>query len=135
MSRHLAEVATSTLNQKLLRHQHAKKLRSRHHSMVVTSVAKKEGREIIQQSRYQMQEIKVATSAAKKRGRDIIQWSRHQFQRKKVAMSLSGRDINCEDLRSRHHLAVATSSAKERRSRRHSVVATSVARKGGHDII
>ena len=49
MSQHLEEVTTSTLNQKLSRHQLAKKIRSRHHSVVVTSVRKKEGRDIIPQ--------------------------------------------------------------------------------------
>ena len=110
MSRHLEEVATSTLNQKLSRHQLPKKLRSRHHSVVVTSVAKKEGRDIIQRSRHPLQ---------RPEGRDIIQWSRHQLQGLEVTTSL----------------AVATSDAKERKSRHHSVVATSVTRKRGRDVI
>ena len=115
MLQHLAEVATSTLNHKLSRHQLAKKLRSRHHSMVVTSIAKKEGRHIIQQSRHQMQEIKVgtsfrgrdirckekrsrhhsmvATSVQKKEGRDVIKRSQHQLRRLEVAISFSSRDI------------------------------------------
>ena len=65
-----------------------KELRSRHHSVVATSIAKKEGR-------------------------DIIQWSRHPLQKEKVATSLSGRDINCKERRSRHHLAVATSDPRD----------------------
>ena len=121
--------------------------------MVATSVARKEGRDVIQWSRHQLQEIKVATSfngrdisckklrsrhhlvvvtsVTRKEGRDIIQWSRHQFQGKKVVTSFSGRDISYKERRSRHHLAVATSSNgrdisyKERRSRHHLAVATS----------
>ena len=52
-SRHLEKVATPTLNQK----------RSRHHSVVATSVASKEGHDVIQWSRHQLQ---------RKEGRDII---------------------------------------------------------------
>ena len=55
----------------------------------------------------------VATSVASKEGRDIIQWSRHQLQVKKVATSFSGRDILYKELRSRHHSAVATSDPKD----------------------
>ena len=55
----------------------------------------------------------VATSAASKEGRDIIQWSRHQLQGSKVATSFSGRDISCKERRSRHHLVVATSDPRD----------------------
>ena len=68
-----------------------KDLRLRHHSMVATSVVRKGGRDIIKQSRHQMQ---------KKEGRDIIQWSRHQLQGKEVTTSFSCHDIRskgCED--------------------------------------
>ena len=99
--------------------------------MVATSVARKEGRDIIYRSRHQFQRNKVATSFSgrdisckerrsrhhlsvatsvpKKEGRDIIQWSRHQLQGKKVTTSFSGRDISCKEIRLRRHLAVATS--------------------------
>ena len=100
MSRHLEEVATSTLNQKLSRHQLAKKLRSRHHSVVVTSVIKKEGRDIIQQSRHHQQ---------KREGRDNSKRSRRPKPRLEVATSFSNRDISCTERRSRHHSVVATS--------------------------
>ena len=55
----------------------------------------------------------VATSVAKKEGRDIIQRSRHQIQRVKVETSLSSRDIRCMERRSRHHLAIATSDPRD----------------------
>ena len=55
----------------------------------------------------------VTTSVARKEGRDIIQWSRQQLQGKKVATSFSGRDISCKERRSRHHLAVATSDSRD----------------------
>ena len=66
----------------------AKKSRSRHHSVVMTLVTRKEGR-------------------------DIIQWSRHQLLGNKVTTSFSGRNISCKELRSRHHLAVATSDPRD----------------------
>ena len=136
MSRHLEEVATSTLNQKLSRHQLAKKLRLRQHSVVMTSVAKskavatsayKETRsrhhsEVATSSakeRTSRHHSVVATSAALKRGRDIIKRSRHQLRRLEVATLVS----SCDN------------RSKERRSRHHSVVATSVALKRGRDII
>ena len=50
----------------------------------------------------------VATSVTRKEGREIIQWSRHQLQGKKVATSSSGYDISYKERRSRNHLAVAT---------------------------
>ena len=103
--------------------------------MVATSDTKKEGRDIIQWSRQQLQRIKVttsfsgrdirykerrsrhhsvvATSVAKKEGRDIIQRSRRQIQRKEVATSFSGRDISYKERRSRHHLEVATSDPRD----------------------
>ena len=65
-----------------------KELRSRRHSVVATSVARKEGH-------------------------DVIQWSRHQLQGIKVATSFSDRDNGCKERRSRHHLAVATSVARD----------------------
>ena len=94
MSRHLEEVATSTLNQKQSRNQSAKKIRSRHQSEVVTSVVKKGGRDIIQRSRHHEQKREVATSF---NGRDV------SCTEKKVATTPSCRDINYEDLRSRHN--------------------------------
>ena len=78
--------------------------------MVATSVTRKEGCDIIQWSRHQLQRIEVATSFS---GRDIIQWSRHQLQGKKVGTSFSGRDIICKKRRSRHHLDVATSDPRD----------------------
>ena len=136
MSRHLEEVATSTLNQKLSRHQLAKKLRSRQHSVVVTLFAKSEAvatlaykeRRLRHHSEIATSSAKerrsqhhsvVATSVALKRGRDIIKRSRHQMRRLEVVTSVSSRD----------------NRSKERRSRHHSVVATSVALKIGRDII
>ena len=76
-----------------------KERRSRRHSVVATSDPRKEGRDVIQWSRHQIQGKKVATSlsgrdiTSKERGRDVIQRSRHQLQGKKVATSFSGRDI------------------------------------------
>ena len=115
--------------------------------MVATSVTKKEGRDVTQWSRHQLQRMEVATSfsghdisykerrsrcrsvvatsVARKQGRDVTQWSRHQLQRMEVATSFSGRDISCKELRSRRHLAVATSTLNHKRSRRHLAVATS----------
>ena len=79
--------------------------------------------------------IDVATSG---RGRDINTESEavatSACKEIKVATSFSGRDISCQERRSRHHSAVATLSAKERRLRHHLAVATSVALKGGRDI-
>ena len=65
-----------------------KESRSRHHSVVATSVTKKEGRDSI----YQL---------------------RHQLQRMEVATSFNGRDISCNERRSRHHSVVATSVIKK----------------------
>ena len=90
-----------------------KELRSRHHSVVATSVASKEGRNVIQWSRHQLQRKKVATSVARKEGRDVIQCSRHQLQRRKVATSFSGCDISFQELRSQHHSVVATSDPRD----------------------
>ena len=109
---------TSTLNQKQSRHQlqglevttslavatsDAKERRSRRHSVVVTSVTRKGGR-------------------------DIIQWSRHQLPGKEVATSFSCRDKSCKERRSRHHLAVATLVQRDLGSRHHLAVSTSVQR-------
>ena len=114
--------------------------------MVATSVARKEGHDIIHWSRHQLQGKKVATSFSgcdisyKERRLRRHQWSRHQLQGIKVAPSFNGRNISYKELRSRHHSVVATSitrkegrdvisgrdiSYKERRSQHHSVVATS----------
>ena len=46
----------------------------------------------------------VATSVSSKEGRDVIQWSRHQLQEKKVATSFSGRDISYKERRSGHQI-------------------------------
>ena len=98
-SRHLKAVATSTLNQKQSRHQLARNLRSRHHHL------KKEGLDISQMSRHQKSRKEVATSFSC-RDTSCIE--------KKVATTSSCRDINSEDLRSRHHQAVATTGARKR---------------------
>ena len=116
--------------------------------MVATSVEKKGGRDIIKLLRHHLavatsstkergsrHHSVVATSTTKREGNDVVKWSRHQLQGKEVATSFSCRDINCEDLRLRHHLAVVTSSAKERRSRHHSVVATSATKREGRDVV
>ena len=103
--------------------------------MVVTSVAKSE---VVATSAYKERRSRhhsmVATSVALKGGRDIIKRSRHQLQRREVATSLSSPDNRSKEKRSRHHSEVATSAAKERRSRHHSAVATSVVKNQGHDI-
>ena len=59
----------------------------------------------------------VATSVTRKEGRDVIQWSRHQLQGKKVATSFRGRNIRCKKLRSRRHSAVATSDLRNAKSK------------------
>ena len=99
MSRHLEAVATSTLNQKQSRHQLVKNLRSRHHHL------KKEGRDISQMSRHQKSRKEVATS-----------FSYHDTNciEKKVTTTPSFRDINSEDLRSRHQSDVETLVVKKR---------------------
>ena len=119
MSRHLDAVVTSTLNQKQSRHQLANRTRSRQHQL------KKEGRDISQRSRHQSE---VATAVVKKRGRNNTWLSRQQFHRKEVATTPGCRDINCEDLRSRQHLVVATTIAQNRRSRQHLAVTTFTAK-------
>ena len=98
MSRHLAAVATSTLNQKQSRQQLARKLKSRHQS-------------------------EVATAVVKTRCCDIIWLSRHQLRRLEVATSLSCRDIHCKGFkvatsaasksRSRHQPVVVTSHTRK----------------------
>ena len=70
----------STRNQKLSRHRLAKKLRSRHHSVVVTSVAKSEAvATSLAKERRSRHHSMVATSVALKGGRDIIQLSQHHL--------------------------------------------------------
>ena len=72
--------------------------------MVATSVALKEGRDIIKRSRHQLRKLEVATSFS---SREIIN------KRKKVATSVSGRDNSCKERRSQHHLAVTTSYPRD----------------------
>ena len=93
-----------------------KELRSRRPSVVTTSVTRKEGPDLLQWSRHQLQGIMVVTSVTRKEGRDISykeRRSRHQMLRKEVTTSLSDRDISCKEWRSRHHLAVARSNPRD----------------------
>ena len=103
--------------------------------MIVTSFAKSEA---VATSAYKERRSRhhsmVATSVALKGGRDIIKRSRHQLRRREVATSLSSPDNRTKEKRSRHHSEVATSAAKERRSRHHSAVATSLVKNQGRDI-
>ena len=126
MSRHLEEVATSTLNQKQSRHQLEEKLRSRHHSMVATLVALK---------RRSRQHLAVATSIAKTLGRDIIKQSRQQKKGTEVATSVRGRDIRCKDQKVTTTFNCRDIKYKEMRSRRHKEVATSISKKRSRDKI
>ena len=71
------------------------------------------GRDISCKELRSRRHLVVTTSIAKKEGRDIIQWSRHQLQRIEVATSFSSRDIRYKERRSRHHLAVVTSDLKD----------------------
>ena len=111
MSQHLDTVATSTLNQKQSRQQLARRKRSRqlqfkkeghdisqrsdsnsedkmsrHHLVVVTVIALKRGRDIIQLSRQQIH---------RREGRDNTWLSRHQLRRLEVATTSDCRDNNC----------------------------------------
>ena len=104
------EVATSECKENKVATSSAKEIRSQHQSEVATSIVKKGGRDIIQRSRHHEQKREVAKSF---NGRDV------SCTQKRVATTPSCRDINCEDLRSRHHQAVATTGARKR----------------GHDII
>ena len=70
------------------------------------------GRDISYKERRSRRHSVVATSVTRKERRGVIQWSRHQLQGKKVATSFSGRDISCKELRSRRQLAIVTSDAK-----------------------
>ena len=101
-SRHQKEVATEDkqLTEHLCRDIRSCRDISTKSEVVATSVCK---------------ETKVATSSAKERrsrhplnGRDI------SCTEKKVATRSSCCDINCKDLRSRHHKAVATTGARKR---------------------
>ena len=67
------------------------------------------GRDISYKERRSRRHSVAATSDPRKEGHDVIQWSRHQLQGKKVATSFSGRDITSKERRSRRHSAVATS--------------------------
>ena len=113
----------------------SKERRSRCHSVAATSITRKEGRDVIQWSRHQLQGKKVATSfsgrdirykerrsrrhsvvatsVTRKEGHDVIQWLQHQLQGKKVTMSFSGRNINYKERRSQHYPAVATSDPRD----------------------
>ena len=71
------------------------------------------GRDISSKERRSRRHSMVATSVPKKEGSDVIKRSRHQMQGKEVATSISGRDISCKERRSRHHLAVATSDPRD----------------------
>ena len=55
----------------------------------------------------------VATLDPRKEGHDVIQWSRHQLQGKTVATLFSSRDISYKERRSRRHSAVATSDPRD----------------------
>ena len=78
--------------------------------MVATSFS---GLDISYKERMSRLRSVVATSVAKKEGRDIIQWSRHQLRVIKVATSFSGHDISYEERMSRRHSVVAISVAKK----------------------
>ena len=111
MSRHRVLVATSDVSATSQKFYlvatclyHSLGLMSRQLNGVATSITKEE------RSR---QQLEVATSVTIKEGRDISQLSRHQLQQKQVATSVSGRDINCEERRSRRHSEVATSAASK----------------------
>ena len=127
MSRQLNAVATSTLNQKQLRHQRAREKRSRHHQL------KREGRDISQRLRQQLHrkevattpgchdnnctEQKVATTSScrdikykEKRGRDKIKLSRHQLHLRHVATKQRLLRQRLRQQRSQQGLDVATVS-------------------------
>ena len=85
---------------------------SQHLDAVATSACKEnEVATTSVQERRSRHQAEVATAVVKKRCRDIIKRSRHQCTEKEVATTSGCCDINCEDLRSRHHKAVATSTA------------------------
>ena len=86
-----------------------KETRSRHHSVVATSVALKGGRDIIKRPRHQLQRLEVATSLRNRDNRRKEKRSRHHLE---VATSVNCHDIICKERRSRHHLAVATSDPR-----------------------
>ena len=78
------------------------KIRSRQHLVVATSIKKKRGRDNIRMSRQQLCRKEVATTPG---------YRDNSCKDQNVATSISCRDINCEEKRSRQEQAVTTSAS------------------------
>ena len=99
MSRHLNAVATSTLHLEELRHHLKRRKLSRKHLVVVTSFAKRRGRDNIRLSRQQLLIEEVATTLG---CRD------NSCKDQNVTTSISCRDVSFTEKMSRQEQAVAT---------------------------